>query len=131
MSELNFSFPIVRNIEDTRARHQNRIDKLVKGIPLKSKVLFLNKVSNDDLFESIMYDNRRLFSYYPADYWKGQKGVKLVKAIVNSYVRDMICGHLHMSTLPRSWDTAYYLLHQSQIDARMEAVSKLLYAELS
>ena len=125
MSELNFSFPIVRDIDATRARHQDKIHKL------DWQPSFLNKISDDDLFEAIMYRNHRLFNSYPAQYWREQEGVKEIKGIVNNFVRSLIGDALAGIGKPRSWDTAYYLLHQATIDNRMESVSKLVYAELS
>lgn len=125
MSTLNFNFPVVRDIAATRARHQARMNEL------EWKPSFLNELSDDDLYESILRVNYRYFSYYPSSHWQGQKAVKEIKGIVNRHVYDLISSHLIDNNMPKSWATAYYLLHQSTIDTRMKAVSKLLYAEIS
>lgn len=133
MSELNFNFPVVRDIEKTRKLHQKRINKLVgcSAITVRTELRFLGGMNDDDLFEVIMYENWRLFDYYPSMHWRGQKGVREIKRIVNNHFRERIINYLIECGLPQSWNTAYYLLHQLQIDTRMEAVAKLVYAKLS
>jgi hypothetical protein len=125
MSELNFNFPVVRDINATRARHQNTLQKI------EWRPSFLNELSDDDLFESIINQNHQYFSYYPAQHWRGQKAVKEIKGIVNRHVCSLIVDHMIDNNMPKSWATAYYLLHQHSIDNRMKSVSKLVYAELS
>lgn len=129
MSELNFSFPIVRDIEATRAKHQKTVCRLQRMDSDGIGVFY--GLTPDDLYDSIMHVNYRLFMHYIAQHWRNQKGVKALKSLVNSHVRDLIGSYLSDNGLPVSWDTAYYLLHQDRIDGMMEAVSRLLHAELS
>jgi len=127
MVELDFSFPVIRGIDATRRSHQKRIDKLIGN----NGVLFLTEYSDDDLFEVIWCKNMSLFTYYKNDHWMGQKGVRAIKMLVNNYVRVMIGNYLVSIDKPISWDTAYYLRHQTEVAKKMEAVSRCLYEELA
>lgn len=129
MKKLNFSFPIVRDIESTRERHQTRMDKLVCAG--EHETLFLDEYDDDDLYEAITYQNRILIYYFDKNYWSGQRGVKKIKTMVNNHVRMMIIDYLIDNFMSKSWDTAYYLLHQAKIDKKMKRVSKIIYETLT
>lgn len=129
MSKLNFSFPIIRDIEATRSRHLKTIDKL-KFLD-RNGIGVLYDLNEDDLYDSVMHANYQLLMHYMSSNWDSQKGVKVLKSLVNSHFRNLIIDYLSDNGLPRSWDTAYYLLHQKEIDKMMKAVTKLIHAELS
>lgn len=131
MSELNFSFPTVLNIRATRKRHKARMEKLISPgwFSGTGEINFLNTYSDDDLFE-LIYHKHRLWLHAQAEQTSGQRLVKAVKTAVNQEVRFLITNHLIDNNITGSWDTAYYLVHQKAIDAKMERVSRMIFDEL-
>lgn len=129
---LNFSFPILLDIKATRKRHKARMKKLISPgwFSGTGEINFLNTYSDDDLFE-LIYHKHRLWLHAQAGQTSGQRLVKAVKTAVNQEVRSLITQYLIDNNITGSWDTAYYLVHQKAIDARMAMVAILIYEELT
>jgi len=125
MSKLNFSFPIVLDIQATRARHASRM-RNVEG-----SLLFLDGYTDDDLSEAVYHRSLSEFLFIRRQELEGQKLVKAIKQEVNAVIRRSIIDHLKTNSMPLRWDTAYYLAHQEAIDQKMEAVSRILYNEFT
>ncbi len=121
MKKLDFSFPIVRDIEATRAKHESKIAKVA------NMELFLNDWDNDSLVETFFCGNW-MGTYGNGE---GRKLVRTVKHCVNMLFRILINEYLVDNNKPKSWDTAYYLVHQKEFDKRMEAVSRLIYKDIT
>lgn len=124
LSDLNFDFPIVRDIQKTRENHEHKIKKV------KDEYLLLEDYSNEHLCQIVEdYGNDWYRYFLRSDNKPGQKTVKAIKTFVNNAFRGLIREYLENENLSLSWDTAYYLANQKEFDRRMKAVSKLIYKE--
>lgn len=75
--------------------------------------------------------NKYHFQYSDLANKPGQKNVKAIKHCVNNTFRVLIIEYLEDNDKPKSWDTAYYLANQKEFDKRMEAVSRLIYEDVT
>jgi len=135
MKKLNFAFPTVRNIEETKAKHSKKVLKLKQLIKdrnmshlIGNELLSFNEI---DYGTFQAYDVGHSYERHAINRKKDQAQVLQIKKLVNNVARVSIQFLLKKNDLPASYDTAFYLLDQKYIDRNMMKATKELYKTIN
>jgi len=129
MKELNFKFPVVRNMEITKMKQKGRVKRLKSLMENEQPAYY---PSFDEWEIKHVFDSEATPYYREVlvKEWKNQALVGRIKHAVNKITRKLIKAHLKHYAFPEYLETAYYVLCQKAVDKRMEEAARMIYEEL-
>jgi CRISPR/Cas system CMR-associated protein Cmr5 small subunit len=129
--KLNFEFPIVKNMEETKLKHAAKVKRL-RSLLIDNGLQFTNSGINngpglDDTIYSMLYNGHN--TYYVNSIQRGtqKQNLRALKKVVNEAMRNNIQWFIEMNDLPKSYDTAVYIIWEKSINKLMKGATKRMF----
>jgi len=130
--KLDYTFKL-KDLEATKNRHIGRIKRLKQAIKeINKQSVYGFGVDWANFQEKVEYvaKDTAFYNYLllKSDSWVSElspkKRLRMVKTFINQQTRLMIIRELEARKLPKSWDTAFYILFYKKINSLMKDLVK-------
>ena len=126
MAKINdFSWAFqVKDAGATRHNHKERIKKIKHfNIGFHNGI---DRFADDMIVGAILRSGWWKYNYHNKPQKLTKTLVKTIKNVVNNTTRGHIRKNLKGAGYPVSWDTAFYMVHKTRVDALMKKIAKKL-----
>jgi len=130
--KLNYEFAL-KDFEATRLNHLGKIERLKRAIKKLNGESIYGFEMDWGNFQEIVEYHAKMTSFYNYSLldekgWVNQlspkQRLRMVKTFINDQTRQQIVRELENRELPKSWDTAFYLLFYKKINRIMKDLAK-------